>query len=87
LLRLEETPQARQNAEEHFQRSLECARQQQALSWELRAAMGLARLYRGQGQFREARDALGPVYTRFKEGFGTTDLMAANVLMGELGQS
>jgi predicted ATPase/DNA-binding winged helix-turn-helix (wHTH) protein len=84
LLQLENTPRARQEAEEHFRQSLECARQQEAISWELRTSMSLARLYQGQGQLIEARDALGPVYARFQEGFKTADLKAANALMSEL---
>ena len=36
-------------AEDHFARALAVARQQQAKSWELRAAMSLARLWRDQG--------------------------------------
>src|SRR5262249_51780328 len=37
-------------AEAHFERALLVARQQQAKSWELRAAMSLARLWRDQGK-------------------------------------
>jgi predicted ATPase/DNA-binding winged helix-turn-helix (wHTH) protein len=84
LLQREGTSIARQKAEDQFRRSLDCARHQEALSWELRTSMSLARLYQGQGQFTEARDALAPVYTRFKEGFKTADLNAANALMIEL---
>ena len=84
LLRLEDTPRARKEAEERFQRSIDYARRQEALSWELRTAISLARLYQGQGQVIEARDALTPVYGRFKEGFQTADLKAANVLIKEL---
>ena len=81
LLRLEDTPRATREAEEQFRRSLDCARQQEALSWELRTSISLARLHQGQGQFIEARDALEPVYGRFKEGFQTADLRAAKALM------
>ena len=35
-------------AEEYFERALSVARQQQAKSWELRAAMSMARLWRDQ---------------------------------------
>jgi hypothetical protein len=38
------------------------ARQQQAKSWELRAAMSLARLWRDQGKVQQARELLAPVY-------------------------
>jgi predicted ATPase len=84
LLQLEGTPRSRREAEEHFRRSLDCARQQEALSWELRTSISLARLYQGRGQFIEARDTLGPVHSRFKEGFETADLRAARALISEL---
>jgi predicted ATPase len=84
LLQLEDTLGARQKAEEHYRRSLDCARQQAAISWELRSSMSLARLYKGQGQLMEARTVIEPVYTRFEEGFTTADLQAANALMNEL---
>ena len=37
-------------AEAYFERALAVARQQQAKSWELRAAMSIARLWRDQGK-------------------------------------
>jgi predicted ATPase/DNA-binding winged helix-turn-helix (wHTH) protein len=84
LLCLEDTPRAIREAKEQFRRSLECARQQDALSWELRTSISLARLHQGQGQFIEARDALAPVYRRFNEGFQTVDLKTAKALMEAL---
>jgi predicted ATPase len=72
-------------AEAYFQRSLSVARQQQAKSWELRAAMSMARLWRDQGKRDEARDLLAPVYGWFTEGFDTRDLKEAKVLLEELG--
>jgi predicted ATPase/DNA-binding winged helix-turn-helix (wHTH) protein len=84
LLQLEDTPGARQQAEEHFRRSLDCARRQEAPSWELRTSLSLARLYQGQGHHIAACDALQPVYSRFQEGFGTADLKAAKALISEL---
>jgi predicted ATPase len=71
-------------AEGHFQRALAVARQQQAKSWELRAAMSLARLWRSQGKVKQARDLLAPVYAWFTEGFDTRDLKEAKALLGEL---
>jgi len=53
---------------EYFERALTIARQQQAKSWELRAAMSLARLWRDQGKIQQARDLLAPVYGWFAEG-------------------
>ncbi len=84
LLRLEDTPKAIREAEQHFLRSLGCARQQAALAWELRTSISLARLYQAQGQLSEARDAVVPAYSRFKEGFQTADLRAAKVLIESL---
>ena len=69
-------------AEKHFERALTVARQQQAKSWELRAAMSLARLWRDQGKVQQARELLAPVYGWFTEGFDTRDLKEAKVLLG-----
>ena len=66
------------------QRTLTVARAQQAKSWELRAAMSMARLWRDQGKRDEARDLLAPVYGWFTEGFDTLDLKEAKALLGEL---
>ena len=71
-------------AEVYFERALFVARQQQAKSWELRAAMSLARLWRDQGKVREARELLAPVYGWFTEGFDTRDLKEAKALLEEL---
>jgi predicted ATPase len=53
-------------------------------SWELRAAMSMARLWRDQGKRDEARDLLAPVYGWFTEGFDTLDLKEARALLDEL---
>ena len=58
--------------------------QQQAKSWELRAAMSMARLWRDQGKRDEARELLAPVYGWFTEGFDTLDLKEAKALLDEL---
>ena len=71
-------------AQTHFERALSVARQQQAKSWELRAAMSMARLWRDQGKRDEARDLLAPVYGWFTEGFDTLDLKEAKALLDEL---
>jgi predicted ATPase len=71
-------------AQEYFERALTVARQQQAKSWELRAAMSLARLWRSQGKPPEARELLAPVYGWFTEGFDTRDLKEAKRLLEEL---
>jgi predicted ATPase/DNA-binding winged helix-turn-helix (wHTH) protein len=71
-------------AEALFQQALDRARQQQVLSWELRASTSLARLWRQQDRIAEARGMLNPVYNRFTEGFATADLLEANRLLRQL---
>jgi predicted ATPase len=72
-------------AETCFHHALDLARRQQAKLWELRAAMSLSRLWRGQGKREEARQLLGEVYHWFTEGFDTPDLREARALLAELG--
>jgi predicted ATPase len=71
-------------AEDYFERALAVARQQQAKSWELRASMSLARLWRHQCKVQQARELLAPVYGWFTEGFETRDLKEAKALLEEL---
>ncbi len=71
-------------AEEQFLSSLDWARRQDALSWELRSAASLAQLRRDQGRAEEARDLLAGVYGRFTEGFETADLRAARQILATL---
>ena len=71
-------------AQQYFERALTVARQQQAKSWELRAAMSLARLWRDQGKVQKARELLAPVYGWFTEGFDTRDLKEAKALLDQL---
>jgi predicted ATPase len=70
--------------EAYFERALRIARKQQAKSWELRAAMSLAQLWRDQGKPSEARNLLAHVYGWFTEGFDTRDLKEAKALLGAL---
>ena len=72
-------------AEACFHQALAIARRQQAKSWELRAAMSLARLWQQQGKQAEAHELLAPIYGWFMEGFDTPDLKEARVLLAELG--
>jgi predicted ATPase len=72
-------------AEASFQEALTVARQQQAKSLELRAAMILSRLWQRQEKRAEARELLAPVYHWFTEGFDTDDLQEAKALLEELG--
>jgi predicted ATPase/DNA-binding winged helix-turn-helix (wHTH) protein len=71
-------------AEESLLRSIDCARKQSALSWELKAAIPLARMWGEHGRIDEARSILQGVYQRFTEGFETQDLLAARRLLDEL---
>jgi predicted ATPase len=49
----------------------------------LRTATSLARLLSQQGQRADAIACLEPVYSRFTEGFGTADLMAAKRILDD----
>jgi predicted ATPase len=71
-------------AEAYLERALAVVRKQQAKSWELRAAMSMARLWRDQGKPQQARELLAPVYGWFTEGFDTLDLKEAKALLDEL---
>ena len=83
LLLWQAVPDAPQ-AEARFEQALTVARRQQAKSYELRAAMSLARLWQRQGKRAEARELLAPVYDWFTEGFDTADLQEAKALLAAL---
>jgi hypothetical protein len=72
-------------AEATYRAAIEVARQQQAKSWELRAATSYAGLLKDQSRRREARESLEPVYRWFTEGFDTRDLKEAKALLETLG--
>jgi predicted ATPase/class 3 adenylate cyclase/DNA-binding winged helix-turn-helix (wHTH) protein len=82
LVILEGASDAAAAAERHFRQALDCAAQQQALSWELRTATSLARLWRDQHRVAQGRELLSSVYGRFTEGFQTADLQEARSLLG-----
>ena len=86
LLLLQAAVGAAAAAEDHFRHALDWARRQGALSWELRAATSLARLWRDQGHPAQAMAFLQPVYDRFTEGFDTADLKAAKALLDALAE-
>ncbi|MGZ9272962.1 MAG: hypothetical protein ACXW6T_27890 [Candidatus Binatia bacterium] len=73
-----------QEAETCFQNALKISRSQSAKSLELRAAMSMSRLWQRQGKKAEARRLLAEVYGWFTEGFDTTDLKQAKILLHEL---
>ena len=77
LLQLQDTPEA----EHCFQQALDIARQQEAKSWELRAATSLGRLWAGGRKKKRARSLLTEVYDTFSEGFDTPDLQDAKALL------
>jgi class 3 adenylate cyclase/predicted ATPase len=71
-------------AEASYQRAIDAGQRQGALPLELRAVTALARMWSKQSKRREAQKLLQPVYARFTEGFETTDLREAKVLLDEL---
>ena len=83
LLLRQAVPDASQ-AEACFHQALDIARQQQAKSWELRAATSLSRLWQQQGKRGEAHALLAPIYNWFTEGFDTADLQEARALLAAL---
>jgi predicted ATPase len=84
LLRQEKTEVACREAEACFRWALAIARQQQAKSMELRAAMSLTRLYEKQGRQADARPILADCYNWFSEGFDTPDLQEAKALLEQI---
>lgn len=78
---IEAEPTARAQAEACFNQSIKIAQKQKAKSWELRAAMSMARLYQNQSKQKEAHTLLTRTYSRFAEGFATTDLREAKALL------
>jgi predicted ATPase len=83
LLLKQTVPDASQ-AKACFQQALDIARNQQAKSWEIRAALSLARLWHRQDKRAEAHELLAPIYGWFTEGFETADLQEARALLGQL---
>jgi hypothetical protein len=77
-------PSATAAAEARLLRALELAQRQTALSWELRAATSLARLWQRQGRAGAARELMLTTFGKFTEGFGTSDLLEARRLIAEL---
>jgi predicted ATPase/DNA-binding winged helix-turn-helix (wHTH) protein len=71
-------------AEDCFNQAAQMAREQDALFWELRVALSVARLRVSQGRHHEARAPLASLYDRFTEGFATADMQAARTMLDEL---
>jgi len=70
--------------ESAYQQAIKVARQQEAKSWELRATISLAKLWREKGKIPQARSMLSDVYYWFSEGFDMADLQEAKALLKEL---
>jgi predicted ATPase len=66
-----------------FKGALQVASSQRVKSLELRAALGLARLWRREGSSEDAHDLLASVYNWFTEGFHTADLCDAKALLDQ----
>ncbi|MEH2571851.1 adenylate/guanylate cyclase domain-containing protein [Bradyrhizobium sp. AZCC 1708] len=81
---LASSPSDSAEAEASLRHALAVARDQEARSWELRAATSLARLWRDHDKRIEARDLLAPIYGSFTEGFDTRHLKEAAALLAEL---
>lgn len=64
-----------------FRQAISISRQQSAKTYELRAAMGLSRLWQKQGKTEEACAMLSEIYNWFTEGFDTADLKEAKALL------
>ena len=71
-------------AEASFQKALQIARQQNAKSWELRAAIGLSKLWADQGKTSQAKEILLPLYRWFTEGFETKEYIQAKQLLEQI---
>ena len=82
--RLAQQPALSSQAEACYQRALNLSREQHAKTFELRAAMSLARLWAERGERQRAHDLLAPIYGWFTEGFGTRDLIEAKALLDVL---
>ena len=83
-LLLTRNPSDGARAERCFRSAIDIAHEQQAHSWELRAATSLARLAKGTKRKDEARTILTAAYGWFTEGFDTRDLKDARALLNEL---
>ena len=82
LLLLDGKPET--EAEAAYRRAIDIAQRQEARLFELRAAVGLARLLRNQSRGKEALEMLAPIYAWFTEGLDTRDLKEAKALLDEL---
>jgi len=84
VLALQTEPSSPEAAEQLFREAINIAQAHGAKSWELRAAMSMARLLQARGQRKEAVACLEPILEWFTEGLGTADLIEATALMSSL---
>jgi predicted ATPase/DNA-binding winged helix-turn-helix (wHTH) protein len=84
LLVMERGAAAADRAKKSFDRAITLARQQGALSLELRAATSLARMLKDERRFSEALSLLQAVHGKFTEGLETVDLKTAAALLETL---
>jgi len=80
----ENTQSTVSEAESYFREALAIARQQDAKSWELRAALSLSKLWQTQNRGEDAYNLLQPIYAWFSEGLDTSDLIRAKNFLKEL---
>ena len=76
------TPSA--EAEACLTRSIEIARRQNALSWELGAATSLARIWAQKGKSVEAKSLILAVHSRFNGDVEAWEVSSARQLLDEL---
>lgn len=73
----------RADAASRYREAIDCARRQGALSWELRATISLVDHRRTEGGAERGDTMLESVFSRFREGFWTSDLRRARSLIEE----
>ena len=81
ILLLSAMPNSWRNAEDCFIAALECAKNQNAKFWQLRAAHNLASLWVAKGREIEAKKLLNPICRQFAGGIDLPDLTAARGLL------
>jgi class 3 adenylate cyclase/tetratricopeptide (TPR) repeat protein len=75
------------STEEAFQTAIEIAREQNARSWGLRAALSLARLYQSTGRLTEAHGVLAPALEGFSPTPEMPEIAEAQALVTGLAQA
>jgi predicted ATPase len=80
-LMLRRDPPDISRAEDSFNRALEIAKGQQTKTFELRAALGLARLYCTNGRAEAASEVLAPVLANFATGQDLPEITEAEALL------